>query len=226
MSQTRSFISLFLTLLILFVTVFAGAQVYKWVDEKGQVHFGDRPPQAQSTEEVALPEGPSEEESEKAKDDLYNTLESRRVREEHLQDAKAERQKRKDMEIAQKDERFKACVRAMQQSEALKLKARIFKLNSDWSRAYLENKDRPKEVARFAEQVKANCKTDAQSQEQQFSAGILISRALNIKCVNARVALTTKELDVVSESEFQEYVGANCPEIDPRGYWIADWIHR
>jgi hypothetical protein len=37
------------------IALFAGAQVYKWVDEKGQVHFGDRPPEEQKVEELALP---------------------------------------------------------------------------------------------------------------------------------------------------------------------------
>ena len=35
----------------------ASAQAYKWVDEQGGVHFGDRPPEAAKSEEIVLPEG-------------------------------------------------------------------------------------------------------------------------------------------------------------------------
>ena len=34
----------------------AHAGVYKWVDEQGKVHFGDRPPQQQDAEKIDMPE--------------------------------------------------------------------------------------------------------------------------------------------------------------------------
>ncbi len=40
-------------------TVPAHAEVYKWVDENGNVHFTDTPPPKQETEEVKIHSGPS-----------------------------------------------------------------------------------------------------------------------------------------------------------------------
>jgi glutaredoxin len=48
-------IILSLCLLLLLVTT-AGGQVYKWTDENGKVHFGDRPPVEAATEQVEINE--------------------------------------------------------------------------------------------------------------------------------------------------------------------------
>ena len=41
------------------MTTVAHAEVYKWVDEDGNVHFTDTPPPKQKTEEVRIHAGPS-----------------------------------------------------------------------------------------------------------------------------------------------------------------------
>ncbi len=41
------------------MTTAAHAEVYKWVDEDGNVHFTDTPPPKQKTEEVKIHSGPS-----------------------------------------------------------------------------------------------------------------------------------------------------------------------
>lgn len=216
----------FLTLLVAFIAVFAGAQVYKWIDDKGQVHFGDRPPKEQTAEEMELPEGPSEQETEKAREQLLNTLESRRARDESRREEKIGLDKERELQRAEKGSNFEICVRATQQSAVLKGKVRIFKLNSDWSRSYLEDEDRAIEIIKLNEQVKEHCKTDPDSVERQYLAAILRSKALNIKCVNPREILASEEVDPAKQREYQEFVDSNCPEIDPRGFWTADWIHR
>jgi glutaredoxin len=48
-------IILSLCLLLLLVTT-AGGQVYKWTDENGKIHFGDRPPVEAATEQVEIKE--------------------------------------------------------------------------------------------------------------------------------------------------------------------------
>ena len=43
------------------------AAVYKWVDESGRVHFGDSPPPESDAQQVEVPEGPSQEKVEQAR---------------------------------------------------------------------------------------------------------------------------------------------------------------
>jgi hypothetical protein len=52
MSATTS--KLFLTCLIL-LSFPAAAQVHKWVDDKGRVHYGDQPPNGRTSETLAIP---------------------------------------------------------------------------------------------------------------------------------------------------------------------------
>jgi len=53
----------FLALLLALAVPVASAQVYKWVDEKGRVHYGEKPPAGSKPSEVkppvALPNAPA-----------------------------------------------------------------------------------------------------------------------------------------------------------------------
>lgn len=216
----------FLSLLILLIAVFTAAQVYKWVDDDGQVHFGDRPPEEQTIEEIELPQGPSAQETEQAKEEFRKTLESRQVRDESLQKEKSHREIEKTLKLVKEKQSSRICVRATQQARILKAKVRIFKLNADWSRSYLENEKRPLEISSLNEQASEHCKTDAESRRQQYTAALVLGKALNIKCVNAREKLASENLAPARQAEYQQYLQSNCPEIDPRGFWIADWIHH
>jgi hypothetical protein len=72
-------------LLLLIIVTASIAQVYKWVDEEGGIHFGDSPPEEVAAEELILPEGPSEEEIVQAQEDLRKRLEARKNTEEATQ---------------------------------------------------------------------------------------------------------------------------------------------
>jgi len=39
---------------LLFIASFAQAEVFKWVDKNGQVHYSDKKPENQSTEEIKI----------------------------------------------------------------------------------------------------------------------------------------------------------------------------
>jgi|GEM_PF-3548172 len=66
-------LAVLLLLLICSVTV---AEIYKWVDESGKVHYGDAPPPEEAdTQSVEIPEGPSQEEVERAKQEAQERKE-------------------------------------------------------------------------------------------------------------------------------------------------------
>lgn len=50
------------------------AAVYKWVDESGRVHFGDSPPPESDAQQVEVPEGPSQEKVEQARQRMQEKL--------------------------------------------------------------------------------------------------------------------------------------------------------
>lgn len=62
---------------ILLILVVGGAlaAVYKWVDESGRVHYGDSPPPQSDMQSVEVPEGPTREEVERARQEMQEKIE-------------------------------------------------------------------------------------------------------------------------------------------------------
>ena len=48
--------------------------VYKWVDESGRVHYGDSPPPEADVQSVSVPEGPTQEEVERARQEIHEKI--------------------------------------------------------------------------------------------------------------------------------------------------------
>ena len=51
------------------------AQVYKWVDESGKVHYGDSPPPESDVRSIEVPEGPTQDEIERARQQAQEKIE-------------------------------------------------------------------------------------------------------------------------------------------------------
>ena len=230
MRQTRVSSSRLLPLALMLIALFAGAQVYKWVDEKGQVHFGDCPPDDCEAEELTLPEGPTEEEIEAAQEKLHKTLESRNSRDKEQEDRQRETSSEEYARHLMEDDRFKRCVEAREQFEVLELKVRVFRLDTNGSRVYLKNENRPQEIARLDKLIDQYCDTDPDSVKEEFAQAFELSKVLIITCVDAREKLgktgaAPADIDEDEMKKYQDYIDSNCPEIDYRDLWIADRIY-
>ena len=56
MKSYSAFFFLFLAVLLNFAPLSVGGKVYKWIDEKGVVHFSDRAPESNDTIKGAIEE--------------------------------------------------------------------------------------------------------------------------------------------------------------------------
>ena len=68
-----------LAFVFLICSLGTNAQVYKWIDEEGNIHFGDSPPKQADAEPQEMPRFPSQKEVEKANIKLESMLKARRV---------------------------------------------------------------------------------------------------------------------------------------------------
>ena len=125
----------------------AHAQVFKWVDEKGRTHYGERPPDGVKANEVAKPTPPSdpgrtrEEPNWKAK--ARDVTKERRERENReAQDA--------DREARTVAERQQRCREARIVLDRLQNVQRLYKYDAKGERVYMTDADRD------AERVVAN----------------------------------------------------------------------
>jgi hypothetical protein len=210
-------------------TSHALAEVYKWVDEEGVTQFGDCPPTDCVYEELAIPKGPSEEEIEAAEERTREILEARKAREA----AEKEKQESASLEKQQQEqlraERLQKCAEAIYQLDLLDQKRRIFKLQTDGSRQYLENDERAVEISRITALKDHYCSTDPIDQKEQLELAQELSSALSRRCAAARGTLENMQqpgANPIKEKleSYQAYVEAFCPAIGSDDLWLGDWI--
>lgn len=131
----------------------AAAQVYKWVDEKGRTHYGEKPPEGVKAVEMGAPVPPSDPAA-KAPDWKQKELDSRRNRIER--DGKEA--KEKDRAERTEANRSARCEEARRRLEALQQEMRVFSRNEKGEKVYLEDKDRPAEIERERRAAAENCR--------------------------------------------------------------------
>ncbi len=136
-----------------FAVVFAQAQVFKWVDEKGRTHYGERPPDGVKASEVAKPTPPSEpgrvqEPNWKAK--ARDVTKERRERENReSQDA--------DREARTLAERQQRCRDARIALDRLQNVQRLYKYDARGERVYMTDADRDSERVVANREVEESC---------------------------------------------------------------------
>jgi len=130
----------------------AAAQVYKWVDEKGVTHYGERAPQGTKAKEVeqrlanpgpasgtAAPQDWKEKEAE---------FKRRRIDAERT-DAK-QKQNQEAME--------RACAQARNRLAVANSGRRLFRLNDKGERTYVGDEERNAAIAQAEQAVAQNCR--------------------------------------------------------------------
>jgi hypothetical protein len=211
------------------IASFALAQIYKWVDDKGGVHFGDCPPDDCIVEEVELPEGPSDEEVKAAQEKLRKTLQSRRAQE-SAQKKKSESDQLEDQrEEKLAAERFKQCAETIYQLELLDQKRRVFKFQADGSRLYLEDEERPNEISRLTLLREEYCSTNPEARDKELERADEIRIALSRRCAVAIAKLEKWQQPGADPDEdllerYQTIVEAHCPDMESDHLWLGDWI--
>ncbi len=141
-----------LCLWLMLVSVPAHAQVYKWVDEKGVTHYGERAPQGRKSQEVkdklANPAGPGgAAAAQPSWQDQESEFRGRRIQAEQ---AEAKKQ-------AQDASQRKACIEARDELAQLKAARRVYKLDDKGERIFESDEQRAASIARQEQLIAARC---------------------------------------------------------------------
>jgi len=127
----------------------AYAQVYKWVDEKGVTHYGERAPQGRKTQEVkdklATPAGAGA--SQPSWQDQEAEFRGRRIQAEQ---AEAKKQ-------AQDANQRKACSQARDELAQLKAARRVYKLDDKGERIFASDQERAASITRQEQLIATRC---------------------------------------------------------------------
>lgn len=122
-----------------------------------------------------------------------------------------------------------ACVNALEQLEALKTAAPVYKLRKSQAREYLADADRPAEVARLMATVAGSCSAKPEHRERQESEAQQLHLARSPECMQDRDRLSMMEMkDARTPADdlarTRKRVVARCPDVDLSDVWLVEWI--
>lgn len=205
-------------LAVLAIAPGAVATTYKWVDERGQVHYSDTPPSGVTYEIVPAPHHvPAPPPPAAAPAPAVAA-------------PAAPPQPAPSTEPAATPAPDDGkCVDALYQIALLSEKRRAFKPGPNDTRIYIEDRDRPAEIERLSRERDTNCSDEQATRMSQQQRAAELMQTLSPDCQSAREKLenmlspSTRTPD--SEIERQRaYLQEHCPGAGRDDLWMADWM--
>jgi len=129
----------------------AGAEVFKWVDEDGKVHYGDSAPREREVEIVRTPAAPSDVAVLQSRSRLDGLREQ--AAEQH-----EEREKEKQAAVRAEEARKQRCLKAQRQLQVVEFQGPVFHVDERGNRVYLEDDARAAKHKDAQKAIKANCR--------------------------------------------------------------------
>jgi len=141
-----------LTLILLIgMAPIANAEIYKWVDEQGRVHYGDK----EITNAKAL-------DLDTTKKGHINTGSSREEKRRKLLDAMQEDKEREQTEQKKNRDKKKkhdrSCVVAKHQLSQFERASYLYDLDKDGNKVITSNEDRDKRTSQLRKKIQKHCK--------------------------------------------------------------------
>ncbi len=142
---------LILTITTILLPVSLFAEIYKWTDEQGNVHYGDSPQAKQAiTVQVDEPSsiaGPGSESREEKRQRITDLLETDRL-------ARKEARQKKDLEIASNR---RECNRLRDKMKRYRKANSLYNLNNKGERVTLSNEQRQKSERSLQQRINKIC---------------------------------------------------------------------
>jgi hypothetical protein len=121
------------------------------------------------------------------------------------------------------------CVDALEQLEALKTAAPVYKLAGSRERQYLADADRPAEIARLKTIVAGSCSPKPKHRQREESEAKQLHLVRSPECMQDRDRLSMMERKDARTPEddlarTRQRVLAQCPAVDLSDVWLVEWI--
>lgn len=131
----------------------AAAQVYKWVDERGVTHYGERPPQGQTARPVVTTPstGPG---TSRAKPESSQDWQDRNI---EFQKRRIQRERQAESDKNAAKERQQRCILAKDELRQMESAGRLYDLNQKGERVYLDDTARKAAIENARQFVATNC---------------------------------------------------------------------
>ena len=143
---------------LILVADLAVAEIYKWVDDSGNVHYSDSPPPGDSADEVQLAPEPDPQALQQAREDLDRRIQYQREDSEARRAAKENKKQQQQQQAAQAAELEARCRFARQQLVVVDTQRPVYRENKETGeREYADDEYRAGERARFNKEIAEYC---------------------------------------------------------------------
>ena len=147
-----------IALIVLLFSTSLSAEVFRWVDENGKVHFGDRPPMGQKTETLDLPKGPDQSQAPLVSDEERKLRQRKLVK--MLEEERLAKEQAKQEAAAEAKEKEQHCIRFKNRLAYLDRYTHIYNEREDGTRDYMSDEEMDAYRARVKEQYRQECGQD------------------------------------------------------------------
>ena len=147
------FCSLFLT------TAMTTANVYKWTDKDGNVHYGDQPVSQHKTKKLNI--NTESEAGSGSGSGITGAANRKKARDQMLEEFKEDREERKqkrDDKRAEKKKLNKQCARAKDRLRRYREASGVYKLNKNGERVFQSNKTRANNEKAIQKAINKHCR--------------------------------------------------------------------
>ena len=133
--------------------------MYKWVDQYGKTHFGDRPPDKNFAEKVKIKAPPTEAQRREAQARADDLLE-RQSKRAHVADTlNAERRSEESKQHLADNERSQRCVAAQRNLRILGMQRPIYYTNESGEEVYVSDNERELQKREARSEVDRYCES-------------------------------------------------------------------
>ena len=142
-------------LFVLIAPLAAEAGVYKWVDDNGKVHYGDRPQAAQPAVEMEIDEttpAPSRDDDELSREEKRERLLQSMAEDRVEKQEQREKQKALNQQNRQKCNRYRDRMRHYQRASGL------YNLDKDGNRVYISDTERARATKNLQAKINKYCR--------------------------------------------------------------------
>jgi hypothetical protein len=188
------------------------ATTYKWVDERGHVHYADSPPEGVAYE-------------------IIRTTPRQPAALPVVEGVEPPAPQATPATVPAPTERpdDPRCAPTLYQIKLLQDYGRVYKPGAGGTRVYLDDAARPAEIERLVRARDEICSQHAGIREAQERRAAELLQALSPRCAAAREKLLNLEdpdsHSVRADVERQRaFVTQNCPEVSIEDVWLGDWI--
>lgn len=132
--------------------------------------------------------------------------------------------------LAQTAHPVSPCVDALEQVTALEIVAPAYKLVGTGSRLYLDDADRPAEIARLQKVVSTSCSNEAsqaRQSEQVEAARLYIARSPECALERDKLSMMEKPSSGEARSSIEEQrklVAEHCPTVPTENVWLLQKV--